>query len=196
MAARLLVADVEVDKMNRRSAWAAYISAAFLLVFYLSILISGMKPSVSDEYRMYYIEDQLAYYLPDGELSQYGVNEKYEYAADGKYRNQGKGWGDVTENGTWTHGAESYLYFYLEAKNNDGYKMMLETKESLGKSIFLLVNGKKISEWKIESEFLDMDIPVMYVQKGINEIVLQVRDEDGDEMEQGILVTAVGLEEN
>ncbi len=171
-----------------------YFAAVLLLLFYLWSLSSGMDADVSAEYRMFYIEDKLAYFLADGEMSRYGVNEKCYYVPDGRYRNQGKGWGTVMENGTWTSEAESYLYFQVDVEKGNRYQLRVDTMKSTGKSVIVLVNSKKAGEQKIEnSGALNVDIPSSYLHKGINEISMHMRYTDQNE--KGMLVTAVELTE-
>ncbi len=179
---------------NRVSALSGYIASAVLLLFYLFVLSGSAETDVSLEYSMFYIEDKLAYFVEDGGLKKYGTGEEFLYTTDGMYRNQGKGWGSITENGTWTNGAGSYLYFYVNTITKDkyGYGLKIRTAESIGKSMAVHVNGKKAGEGIVgEDGMCCIAMPANCFRQGINEILLET---DADKNQAYLLVEAVTLE--
>ena len=95
-------------------ALSCYVAAISLFLFYIAVLRMSMETDVSLEYAMFYIDDRLAYYLEDDGLKNYGVGKEFFYVTDGTYRNQGKGWGAIAQEGTWSMGPKSYIYFYIK----------------------------------------------------------------------------------
>jgi len=179
---------------NKLSALAYYAAAAVLFLFYVLVLLSSTETNVSVEYQMFYIEDKLAYFLEDGGLKKYGVSEDFQYIPDGMYRNQGKGWGRITKNGTWTSGPKSYVYFYIDAesKSRPGYNLKICTAESVGKSVTVYVNAEKAGKDEAgEDGIYGIFIPADCLREGVNEIVLET---DAGEMQEYLLVEAVALE--
>lgn len=166
---------------NRLFALFCYVSAMFLFIFYIAVLGKSTETDVSLEYRMFYIDDLLTYYLEDNGLRNYGTDKDFFYVTDGTYRNQGKGWGSVTPDGTWTVGPKSYIYFNIgkEMEDDDRYELNICTTESVGKSVQVVVNGKNAGENQIglDGTFW-IDIPASFVHKGVNEVLLQTGAED------------------
>lgn len=175
-------------------AFGCYTVSIILFLFYLFVLRNGLKPEVSQEYSMFYIEHKLAYYLKDGELQNYGVNEKFTYVPDGKYRNQGMGWSAMTETGIWTQGRKSFLYFYINEKKESGYDLRLYTCESIGKELQIYANGNRIAEREIRDDgIFEMYLPAGFVSEGINEIRIEMKNME--DAQSGILVNAAELAE-
>lgn len=178
---------------NKVLALGCYMAAAVLFLYYVYVLLSSAQTDVSMEYRMFYIDDQLAYYLEDGGLEAYGVNVDFPYVSDGMYRNQGKGWGSITEEGTWTSGPESYVYFYMDAepKDNVSYSLKISTDGSICKPVTVFVNAVKAGKREAGVDGMyDICIPADCLRVGINEMRLKT---DADEIQGDILVKAVAL---
>ncbi len=178
---------------NRISALSCYMAALFLFLFYIVVLLKSKEMDVSLEYRMFYIDDQLAYYLEDGGLQNYGVNQKLAYVTDGTYRNQGRGWGEITENGTWTSGSVSYLYFYIKNPSaaTGGFDLIIHTSESVGKSAEVVVNQRNAGKNQIGRDgVFNVRISEEILREGVNELILQT---DAAESERYLLVKTVEL---
>lgn len=159
---------------KKRFSMLCYVISIILFVFYSTVLLNGMRTDVSVEYSMFYIENKLAYYLKDQELQNYGVNEKFSYMSEGKYRNQGMGWGAVTEKGTWTQEKDAYLYFYISRKNQSGYHLKILTHESEGKRLRIDVNGHSFENREIGNDgIFELYLPVSCILDGVNEIVIE-----------------------
>lgn len=175
------------------SLWCYGISI-ILFVFYIVVLINSMKTKVSIEYHMFYIEHKLAYYLKDQELQNYGVNEEFAYVSDGKYRNQGMGWGAVTDSGTWTQEKEAYIYFNIKRKSQSGYHLKISTHESEGKKLQVYVNGHRLEKREITNDgMVEVYLPTGCILNGLNEIVIET--ESRDDIQDFILVSTVEIAE-
>lgn len=176
------------------SLWCYGISI-ILFLFYIAVLISSTKTKVSIEYSMFYIEHKLAYYLKDQELQNYGVNETFDYVSEGRYRNQGMGWGAVTENGTWIQEKEAYLYFYISRKNQSGYYLKICTNESNGKKLQIYVNSHKLEKREIGDDgIFELYLPIECILNGLNEIVIETESIDG--IQDSVLISAVEILED
>ncbi len=177
-------------------ALSCYVAAISLFLFYIAVLRMSMETDVSLEYTMFYIDDKLAYYLEDDGLKNYGVGKEFSYVTDGTYRNQGKGWGAIAQEGTWSVGPKSYIYFYIkeEKEPGDGYELNIQTSESVGKTVEVVVNGKSAGENQVAADgMFCIGLPEKFFHKGANEVLLQTGAED---MTPYLLVKTVKLKEN
>lgn len=161
---------------NKLFALACYMMTIILILFYIVVLIKSRNMNVSTEYRMFYIDDSLAYYLEDGGLKNYRTNQEFAYVTNGTYRNQGKGWGAITDDGTWTCGPESFIYYYIQnmPADSDEYYLMIRMFESFEKCAEVIINQKKVGSKQIGRDgILCIEIPVEMIKEGVNEIILR-----------------------
>ncbi len=112
---------------------------------------------------------------------------------DGTYRNQGKGWGAIAQEGTWSVGPKSYIYFYIKEEKGpgDGYELNIQTSECVGKTVEVVVNGKSAGENQVATDgMFCIGLAEKFFHKGANEVLLQTRAED---MTPYLLVKTVKL---
>lgn len=92
--------------------WVVSIS---LVIGYLLILYRGIKPNVSWEYQLYYVDEKIQRWPKNGGLSyELGTVEKF-YASndvkDTEVLRKGPGWSYPEAGGTWTVDEQAFLYY-------------------------------------------------------------------------------------
>ncbi len=186
----------------------AYTISIFLLLSYLVILFLAMNPKVSDEYRMFYIDRTLKYYIKDGGLKNFKTNQWFMYnsSSDSQLMNMGTGWSNPEENVTWTNGNESVVYFYLDSNPNGNYTFKIEYIGNTGYDYYLCINDNKKIDLKDEDSIMYTKIDATYLKEGLNKISI-ITDDDmltvsemyegsTDTRKLGLYVAGVILENN
>ena len=152
-----------------------YVLSFFLFVFYLGVLYCAFDVDVTDEYRLYFIDRKIKYYMVDGELDEYKPDVKLKYDCEGSYKNIGKGWSYPEENGIWTEGDESIIYFKTDEIND--YILSLEYVSDFGYDYIFYINGEKCELVNAEPNSYTIKVLKENVKNGINEFVIKSKDE-------------------
>lgn len=89
-----------------------YAFSAILVISYFVILYISINPNVSWEYKLYYIEKETDIW-PGNHGYDYELGTKIETRLENKQncKRFGKGWGEYTEEGLWSNGKKSNIYF-------------------------------------------------------------------------------------
>ena len=89
-----------------------YTLSAILVICYFSILYISLRPNVSWEYELYYIDKEIGKWPGNNGFS-YKLGTKIETTLENNKncKRFGKGWGEYTEDGLWSSGKESNIYF-------------------------------------------------------------------------------------
>ena len=89
-----------------------YVSSIILVIIYFIILYISMKPNVSWEYMLYYIKQETDTW-PGNNGYNYEIGTKIEPRLENskECKRFGKGWGEFTEEGVWSVGEKSSIYF-------------------------------------------------------------------------------------
>ncbi len=136
-------------KDNRIFLVISYIVSALLLAYYLYVLSLGLHPKVTKEFRMFYIDHELKYRVPEGALA---VKPGVTLCLDGREDSEttfygvGQGFafeytGHAMENTgyCYTSGEHNYLYFDEVAPGE--HTLTLHVKEADCQSTGIFVNG-------------------------------------------------------
>lgn len=143
-----------------------YVLTAVLLVFYIVVLFRSLDTrGTTDAYRMYYLSDDLQYYVSQDELQSYGVNTPFAYQKDGKYKNQGKGWSKPEDEGTWLIGPQADVYFYV-ADSPVRFTFRMEAEQDTGYQADLCVNEQLVGALLYEDGYFYLDISQSYMKEG------------------------------
>lgn len=124
-----------------------YLFSAVLFIFYFVILLSAKEPDVCYEYEQYYITKDLEDWPGYGGLA-YQLDTPVYFDSNAseemKVKRRGKGWGTLEEDGCWTYGDESTLFFtelpagnlklelYLTAMEENTYTEVYANSEKAG----------------------------------------------------------------
>lgn len=161
------------SKLYRRTCLVVACSLVALFVTLLTFFV--VKKSTSVEYRLFYLEHELRYCIPDGTLkNEYSVGDTFLYTTDGKFKNQGKGWGEIGEDGCITHGNESDFYFYSE--NDDDLIMYLSLASGCNANYNVRINNSdSVASFVVTKESLCYSVPLLgnlFKEKNVNKISL------------------------
>lgn len=89
-----------------------YSASAILLAVYVIILLISLKPDVSWEYRLHYIDAITKKWPGNGGYSYtVGTEIKPDKTCTDEFLRFDKGWSHTEEDGTWTDGDTAYIYF-------------------------------------------------------------------------------------
>lgn len=163
---------------------ALYALSALLLAAYLFVITRPLDDNlISIEYRMYYLNSDLAYYLPDDAFkTTYCANSELSYALISDepihLNNIGSGWGTIGNEGIWTSGDESYFYLYVDDLSTD-YELVLHVRDSLGYHNEILVNGNSLGLLECGEDDVIVDIPSSALINGINKFEIRTSDTVG-----------------
>lgn len=107
-----------MQNLKRIASILCYLLGGILIVFYLVILWRGLHPTPSTEYRMYYLDQQLAFWpgenglaIESGSTLSFGPDCGPGQGANHLSRG---GWVSAGETGWQSRGAGSRLYFTAE----------------------------------------------------------------------------------
>lgn len=169
----------KTNSFSKISYIICYLLSFSLIAAYTIILVAGIKDTgSSEEYRMYYISNELSRYLsPDG-LKDYSVNEKFAYHSENGTKpahNIGKGFANTEEFGTWAVGNKSDLYFYVENPDTD-YTFYADISLNAGYKNYLCVNNNWVSDFDADESKIYIDIPKEYINPGLNIISFCTND--------------------
>lgn len=157
--------------LKKKLKIAAYLLSVLLVAGYITILVLSINDTGDYlEYYMYYISDELARYVPVGELQNYVTDVTYNYYSDDGLReagNMGKGFTSTDKGGTWTIGNKSELYFYVDNPEYD-YTFAATIPLNAGYNNYLCVNGEKVDDIKIVENGFYIRIPSKYFINGQN----------------------------
>ena len=180
--------------VNRVLALIMYIGAFVLSAFYIYVIIISKRYDVTDEYRLYYIEQELNDYLPDGTLEQYQPGRQYLYITEEDAGNRGISFGGVTEDGSWAYGESSKIYFNITSDRDIIFR--IEYNKSGGIDNQLYVNGCYAGNIKVDGEagysVRDVVVAKDLIHEGINEFELVPVDDVEDSFEN-LYVYSVGI---
>lgn len=140
-----------------------------------------MHPSVSEEYRLYYIEKELIDWPGDGGLV-YTLGEELLFGAENEQpsKSVGSGWSAREERGIWTMGREAVLYLdFSDAvldTQTDALTMHMELAQWFTESVEVVVNGELIGTIAPSSDIYsyELPLPVELVQGGMSSIMFRV----------------------
>lgn len=125
--------------------WVCYGMSCFLGIFYIWVLLAGIKPEVPLEYKMYYIDHTLMNWPGYGGLC-YEPGEKLSFRMIPKdpdrVRRRGQGWGELTSEGCGWAQAKADLYF-SELKKKE-YLLELDLVGLTG-SLSIMANQTELS---------------------------------------------------
>ncbi len=142
-----------------------YAITIILLAAYLLILIRGSIYAGNDDaYYKFYISKDLAYYSRPDEFKDYREGNMLEYNASGNYRNQGRGWSPVDDEGTWCVGNESDFYLYIDDPEGR-YCLTIKVREQPAYKNYIRANG----EYQGDVVFGDDDTASVTITSGLRE---------------------------
>ncbi len=155
-----------------------YFVAAVLFCSYLIILVRSLDSSnASDEYRMFYKEHTLAFYLhDDGLKEEYCSGTEAVYLPDGKYRNLGEGWGPLGPNGIWTLDDNSTFYFYVD-DTSANQVITINCIDNVGYNNRLYVNGNPVGDIIFQDGVASLEISNTFLVEGINVFLIHTDDD-------------------
>lgn len=161
--------------------WGYYVISVLLILVYLLILWRGMHPTVSDEYRLYYIEKELIDWPGDGGLM-YTLGDELLFGVEIEQpsKSVGHGWSAREERGIWTIGGEAVLYLdlsdvALEART-DILTLHMELAQWFTEQVEVIVNGKSIGiiALSLDACSYELPLPVELVERGMSSIMFRV----------------------
>jgi hypothetical protein len=129
-----------------------YAVCVLLVLYYVLVLVWGVKPNVGLEYRMYYITQELSDWCGYGNLKYvYGTKEicitrnenTVKENSDAICARKGQGFGESTLSGTAVTGENSYVY-YLPEKDASAAKLLVEVTEFDGGAVSVYAGEKLI----------------------------------------------------
>lgn len=133
------------------------IAGLTLSVFYLYVLYLAYHPSVSEAYRLYYLDRQLKYYIKDLGKLDYRLGEQISFTGAQPNYYLGTGWSFPEPWGVWTEGSEATLV--MRPRNIQGSDLMLIAfmQAFIGPKhprleVEVIVNGKPVERWTFEQE--------------------------------------------
>lgn len=134
-----------MQMFKRTAGIFCYVLGGILLVFYLATLWRGLHPSPSTEYRMYYLDQQLAFWpgesglaIEPGAVLSFGPDCGPGQGANHLARG---GWSSAGETGWQSLGAESVLYFTAQAGSQ--YDGSLTLCGTAGQTAILYADGEE-----------------------------------------------------
>ena len=151
-----------------------YLIAAALMVFYIYVLL--LKPNYSEAYRMFYVTHEFKYFCYEEDFALLVPDSQFAYVTNGFSKNQGDGWADPEDNGTWSVGNESKFYIKADASKTYQLKMLIPSDFGYANKVY--VNDKCIGDVKWNDERLVViDIPAGTLNDGMNEFSIRTEDE-------------------
>lgn len=134
-----------MQRFKRTASIFCYLLGGFLLVFYLATLWQGLHPAPSIEYRMFYLEQQLAFWPGENGLAiesgvcltfgpDCGSGQGANHLAQGD-------WVSAGEDGWQSRDADSVLYFTAETDSQ--YTGTLTLCGAAGQTVVLYADGKE-----------------------------------------------------
>lgn len=187
-----MIAYFRMKKMLKVINLGMYIGATILLVFYAYVFVISKKYNVSDEYKLFYIDQVLNEYLPAGGLAQYQPGRQYLYTVDGDSGNRSVDFGGIDE-GTWACGQSAKVYFYVQSIDDVIFR--IEYNKSGGVDNHLYVNGHYAGDIVVDKKIGYSCNDVLVNQKllvdGLNEFKLVPVEEVSDSFEN-LYVYSVG----
>ena len=165
-----------IKKDNRILLIAAYAVSALLLVYYLYVLFLGSHPQVTKEYRMFYIDHELKYRVPEGALK---VRPGVTLYLDGKedsdntFYGLGQGFafeytGHAMENTGYCYTTAEHNYLYFDEVEKGAHTLRLRLKDQDPSRGEIYVNGIRAGglDNVVNNEIVVDIIPEMIEEKG------------------------------
>lgn len=98
--------------MKKMISVCGYAVSALLFLSYVVILGTSLFPDVCAEYRLYYIDKDLQDWPGYGGLQyRLGTPVVFRSTAEDRTKRRGNSWNSFEEDGCWTYGDHSALYF-------------------------------------------------------------------------------------
>lgn len=103
-----------------------YLVIVIIALMYIYILYCGQNPKVSQEYKLYYIDNKIPNHLQAGQLL-YEYGDNIIDNSEGKLNicDRGNGWGGIETDGVWTMDGISYVLFEFNEEVTDDIMLIL-----------------------------------------------------------------------
>ena len=136
-------------KDNRIFLIISYVVSALLLAYYLYVLFLGVHPKVTKEFRMFYIDHELKYRVPEGALA---VKPGVTLCLDGRddsettFYGVGQGFafeytGHAMENTGYCYTASEHNYLYFDEVEPGAHTLTLHVMDTDCQKAEIFVNG-------------------------------------------------------
>lgn len=124
----------------------AYLACAAVIAFYVGVLTLTFKPDTTLEYKLYYLTNDLDFYVEDGGL-RVNSGERYTLGVDNENKKAvaAKGWYESQDNYVWGNGVHSEIWFTYDNVNQKDIILSISAKSAeIDRTVIISINDKQI----------------------------------------------------